>query len=39
VILSIREEVDLPVRYVGVGEGPEDLLEFSPAEFARALLE
>jgi len=39
VILSIREEVDLPVRYVGVGERAEDLLDFSPAEFARALLD
>ncbi|RPJ44387.1 MAG: signal recognition particle-docking protein FtsY [Candidatus Latescibacterota bacterium] len=39
VILAIREEVGLPVRYVGVGEKLEDLLEFSPAEFARALLE
>lgn len=38
-ILSIREEVDLPVRFVGVGESAEDLVEFSPAEFARALLE
>ncbi len=39
VILSIREEVDLPVRFVGVGENAEDLMEFSPSEFARALLE
>ncbi|MBN1827336.1 MAG: signal recognition particle-docking protein FtsY [Candidatus Eisenbacteria bacterium] len=39
VILSIREEIDLPVRYVGVGESEEDLLEFSPKEFARALLD
>ena len=39
VILSIREEFGLPVRYVGVGEKEEDLLEFSPEEFARALFE
>jgi len=39
VILSIREEFDLPVRYVGVGEREEDLLEFSPEDFARALFE
>jgi len=39
VILSIREEIDLPVLYVGVGERQEDLMEFSPEDFARALLE
>jgi fused signal recognition particle receptor len=39
VVLAIREEVGLPVRYVGVGEGVDDLLEFSPTDFARALLE
>ncbi|MFH1277337.1 MAG: chromosome segregation protein SMC [Candidatus Eisenbacteria bacterium] len=39
VILSIREETDLPVLYVGVGESVGDLMEFSAEEFARALLE
>lgn len=39
VILSIREESNLPVKYVGVGERVEDLMEFSADDFARALLE
>ncbi len=37
VVLSIREELGLPVMFVGVGEGIEDLQVFDPAEFARAL--
>lgn len=39
VILAIVRELNLPVRYVGVGETAEDLLDFDPAAFARALIE
>jgi len=39
VILAIVRELKLPVRYVGVGETAEDLLDFDPAEFARALVD
>ena len=28
IVLAVREELDLPIRYVGVGEGPEDLRPF-----------
>lgn len=38
VILAVSEQVGIPVRYVGLGEGIDDLAEFEPAEFARALL-
>jgi fused signal recognition particle receptor len=37
-VLAVREELDLPIRYVGVGEGPEDLRPFDPDAFADRLL-
>jgi fused signal recognition particle receptor len=37
VILPIREQFDLPVKYVGLGEGIEDLAKFDAASFAKAL--
>jgi fused signal recognition particle receptor len=39
VILAIVRELKLPVRYVGVGETAEDLLDFDPAGFASALID
>ena len=39
VVLAIQRELDLPVKLVGLGEGPGDLVPFEPAEFVRALLE
>jgi fused signal recognition particle receptor len=38
IAVAIARELDLPVRYVGVGEQMGDLLEFSPAEFVDSLL-
>jgi fused signal recognition particle receptor len=38
VVLAIAKELALPVRYVGVGERVDDLLEFSPEDFVDALL-
>ncbi len=38
ILLAIREALGLPVRYVGVGEGMEDLEAFDPAAFVEALL-
>ena len=38
IVLAIAGELDLPIRFVGVGEGLEDLREFDPREFASALL-
>ena len=37
VILPIREQFELPVKYVGLGEGIEDLAKFDAASFAKAL--
>jgi fused signal recognition particle receptor len=39
IAVAIARELNLPVRYVGVGEKMEDLLEFSAAEFVDSLLE
>jgi fused signal recognition particle receptor len=38
IAVAIARELDLPVRYVGVGEQMSDLLEFSPQAFVDALL-
>lgn len=37
-ILGIVEALPVPVRFLGVGEGLEDLAPFSPSAFAAALL-
>lgn len=37
VVLAIREELDVPVKYIGVGEQIDDLQPFDPEQFARAL--
>ncbi len=36
IIFQICSELKIPVRYIGVGEGIEDLQTFKPAEFAKA---
>jgi fused signal recognition particle receptor len=38
VVVAIAKELRLPVLYLGVGERPEDLVEFDAREFAAALL-
>jgi fused signal recognition particle receptor len=37
-VVAIAEELDLPIRFIGVGEEEDDLFEFSPREFVEALL-
>jgi fused signal recognition particle receptor len=36
--VAISRELRLPILYLGVGETPDDLIEFRPREFATALL-
>ncbi|MEA4912866.1 MAG: signal recognition particle-docking protein FtsY [Oscillospiraceae bacterium] len=36
-VISVKEKLGIPVRYIGVGEGIEDLDRFDPAEFCDAL--
>ncbi len=38
VVLAIYRELKLPVLFVGVGEGMDDLIPFDPSDYARALL-
>ena len=38
-VIGIREELGVPVKFIGVGEGIDDLRPFVPAEFAAALFE
>jgi fused signal recognition particle receptor len=37
IVLGICDELNLPVRYIGLGERPEDLREFHATEFVEAL--
>jgi fused signal recognition particle receptor len=39
VIISIQEELGVPVKYIGVGEDVEDLQPFDAGQFVRALFE
>jgi fused signal recognition particle receptor len=39
IAVAIAQELNLPVRFVGVGEKMTDLLEFSPSDFVDSLLE
>lgn len=36
-VISVKQKLGLPVRFVGVGEGMDDLLVFDPADFADGL--
>jgi fused signal recognition particle receptor len=38
ILVSIAEKFDLPVHYIGVGEGADDLQPFDAENFARALV-
>jgi len=37
IIIGITDELKLPIRYIGVGEGMDDLREFNASEFVQAL--
>jgi fused signal recognition particle receptor len=38
VVIAVQRELGLPVKLVGLGEGPDDLVDFDPDEFVDALL-
>ena len=38
VAVAIEREMDIPVKFIGIGEGMEDLIPFHPKEFVAALL-
>jgi len=37
IVIAIKEELGIPVRYIGVGEGIDDLQEFNANDFVDAL--
>ena len=39
IVISIADEMNLPIKYIGVGEQIDDLTEFDPASFVDALFE
>ena len=39
VVLRIQRELEIPVEFVGVGEGVDDLQEFDPEAFVEAFFE
>jgi fused signal recognition particle receptor len=39
IVLAVHEALDIPVKFIGMGEKATDLVEFDPTEFAREVLE
>ena len=39
IVVTIADELDLPVKYIGLGEGMDDLKPFDPQEFAESIFE
>ena len=37
IVIAIKDMLDIPVKFIGLGEKPEDIAEFEPAEFVEAL--
>jgi fused signal recognition particle receptor len=39
IVFAIKKELNIPVKLIGVGEGIDDLQDFVPADFVKALFE
>ena len=39
IVVTIADELDLPVKYIGLGEGMDDLRPFDPQQFAESIFE
>ena len=39
IAITIADEYDIPIKFAGVGEGMEDLIEFIPREFAGGIFD
>jgi len=37
IVVAISSEFKIPVRYIGIGEGVDDLRDFDPEQFVQAL--
>ena len=35
--ITVTDQFDIPIKFLGMGEGIDDLLEFNPAEFAEGI--
>ncbi len=38
IVIAVQRELGIPVKFVGLGEGPDDLAPFDPQDFVDALL-
>jgi len=38
IVVAVHEALDVPVKFVGVGEQADDLVSFDPASFSAELL-
>ena len=38
VVIAVHEAIDVPVKFLGIGETASDLVPFDPTTFARELL-
>lgn len=39
IVIAIKDELDIPIRYIGIGESPADLIPFDAEDFVSALFE
>ncbi|MBQ4234705.1 MAG: signal recognition particle-docking protein FtsY [Firmicutes bacterium] len=39
IVITLADELDLPVKFIGVGEGMDDLRVFDPKDFAESIFE
>lgn len=38
IVVSVQKELGVPVKFVGLGEGPDDLAPFAPQDFVNAIV-
>jgi fused signal recognition particle receptor len=39
IVISITHKLDIPVKFIGIGEGIDDLKVFNPKDFADTLFD
>ena len=39
VAVAVEQDLEVPVKFIGVGEGMDDLIPFEPRQYVEALLE
>ena len=37
IVIAIKDQLNIPVKFIGLGEKPEDIADFDPATFVEAL--